>query len=252
MTQMSNKSVHIHCENIDSPIWLNNTDFSIRQSFDLWKISIKDLLHELDQLQQVLSVEEKSRVERYHQKKDKIRFTIGRGMLRFILAKYLNVFPSSLTFKQGHYNKPYLDRPDFHFNVSYAEDLIVIGVAFEEIGVDIEYISHTLNYNELAEEVFTQAERNFIASSSKGREYFFKLWTRKEALLKGVSRGLGDDLKNFSCLDGLQPGNELAILKDDWRIQSFLLDTHYYVSMAFQQTSSIRYYNSQSIFPPAR
>jgi 4'-phosphopantetheinyl transferase len=246
---MSIKSVHINCENIDSPLWLNNSNFSYGQTLDLWKISIKDLLPEIDRLKKFLSEEEKRRVERYHQNKDKIRFTIGRGMLRFILAGYLNVFPSSLNFKKGLYNKPIVEQPDFHFNASYAEDLIIIGVANEAIGVDIEYINRTLNYKELAEEVFTQKEKSLVCSSSKGREEFFKIWTRKEALLKAVSRGLGDDLKNFSCLDGLQPGNGLAFLDNDWRIQSFILDKQYYVSMAFQQTTSIRYFNSYSILP---
>lgn len=248
---MSSESVQIYCENIAPPhIWLPYPSYLDGHAMDLWKVSIQDFLPAIDQLQIVLSAEEKTRVERYHQNKDKIRFTIGRGMLRFILAAYLNVSPSSLAFSKSQYNKPILEGPDdLHFNASYAEDLILIGVANEPIGVDIEYINRSLNYKELVGEVFTQTEKSLISSSLKGREEFFKLWTRKEALLKAVGRGLGDDLKNFSCLDGTQTGTGLAILDNDWKIQSFIVDPQYYVSVAFQQTTSIRYCNSHSILP---
>lgn len=246
---MANFPVHIVCESIPSPLWLGNPDFSYQDTLELWKISIKDKLPEICLLQGILSEEERKRMERYHQTKDKIRFTIGRGMLRIIVARYLNCLPESLQFKKGLYNKPYVGNPaDFHFNVSYSGDLVLIGVANEAIGVDIEYISSTLEYRELVEGVLSSEERCFLLSSPTPREEFLKLWTRKEALLKAVSRGLGDDLKNFSCLDGSQTVSQPEILKGDWKIKSFLLDSHYYVSLAYRHTPSFRYWNSHQIF----
>lgn len=235
----------ILCINLPTPIWEDYPDYYILKSIDLWRISIKDTIHKMDDLTKSLSEEELKRAERYHQQKDKIRFTIGKGMLRELLARYLKCLPESIQFKKGFNNKPYIEgQAIFHFNVSYSNNWIIIAVSSEAIGVDIEYVNSTFHYLEIADDVFMNEEKSFLFSSSKPHQEFFKLWTRKEALLKATSRGLDDHLRDFSCLDGLQPLSRLSGFDADWKIKSFLMEEEYFVSLAYQDTKPIRYCNN--------
>src|SRR5680860_889221 len=98
-------SNRIFCENIGASLWNSLTDFFLTDTVDLWRISITGHMDSLDFFHSLLSQEELVRVDRYHQKKDKCRFTIGRGMLRILLSVYLGNAPKDILFKKGFNNK---------------------------------------------------------------------------------------------------------------------------------------------------
>lgn len=239
---MKTPSSKLFCETIQPPSWDNLTGFLLKDNVDVWRISIKDHLKSLPFFHSLLSPEEQDRVERYHQQKDKNRFTIGKGMLRVILSNYLGIAPNDIEFKKGFNKKPFVISPgNLQFNVSYSNNWSIIAVSSEAVGLDIEYINEGFTYQEVMENCFTPKEMDEIMSSPKPQDTFFKFWTRKEALLKATSWGLGDYLKDFSCLDGLQPILNRFDKNSDWQIRSFLMEKEYYISIATNKQKKFRY-----------
>lgn len=233
----------IFCKSIKPPLWNDQSDFSLSEATDLWRISVEEHFVQFETLQKLLSQEELERVKRYHQQKDKIRFTLGRGMLRTILSLYFKCSTKSIQFKEGYNGKPFVNYPQkkIEFNLSYSHNWILIAVSSESVGVDIEYINRTFDYSLVMDNCFMEEEINTIQSASLPGNIFFQSWTRKEALLKATSLGLNDYLKEFSCLEGLQQLPEKLNIAGDWIIISFLMENDYYVSLAQEKPMPLRY-----------
>ena len=78
-----------------------------------------------------------------------------------------------------------LGAPDVHFNISYSGDCGIIGISTEhEIGVDIERERPVADVSELTSLCFAEDER------VDAEQAFLLAWTRKEACLKALGRGL--------------------------------------------------------------
>lgn len=231
MSQLPRESL-IFVETIPSRSWGDVPDRNLT-SIDFWKVYIPDHLHKLDQLSALLSPDEKSRAARYHQQKDKNRFVIGRSMLRQILSYYISRPPIEIRILKGMNNKPYVSH-DFpiEFNLSYSREYIVVGIASQPIGVDIEFIHPDFDYKLLLDACFMTPEIKVIVNAPDPQQEFFLFWTRKEALLKATAVGLGDYLTDFSCLDGSQPIPKTIPTEGDWQLESFLLEERYWVSVA--------------------
>src|SRR5690606_37901521 len=150
----------IFCKSIKPPLWNDQSDFSLGEATDLWRISIKEHILQYEAVQKFLSEEELERVKRYHQQKDKIRFSLGRGMLRTILSLYLRCSTKAIQFKKGYNGKPFVNylQKKIEFNVSYSNNWILIAVSSESVGVDIEYINKNFDYSLVMENCFMEEE----------------------------------------------------------------------------------------------
>ena len=247
MSQLPHES-RIFAETIPFRSWEDSPDRTL-QSIDLWRVYIPVHLHKFDQLFDLLSPDEKYRAARYHQQKDKNRFVIGRGMLRKILSFYTNCPPDAIEFKKGINGKPYMHQPFLiQFNLSYSYNYILIGIASEAIGIDVEYVNPKFDFELLLDACFMSAEIQAITDSDQPRQQFFKFWTRKEALLKATALGLGDYLTDFSCLDGSQSLPENLATEGSWLVESFMLDHAYWVSIAKKSPCSHRFINANEFF----
>jgi 4'-phosphopantetheinyl transferase len=82
-----------------------------------------------------------------------------------------------------------------------------------EVGVDIEEIDPALDFERLAGQFFTPGENDLLRGVLPGRRRraFYRMWTRKEAWLKGMGWG-------FSA-----PSSGVGLLGADasWRVRSF-------------------------------
>lgn len=113
----------------------------------------------------------------------------ARGFLERLLGY-------GITFEKGEYGKPYIkERPDFHFNISHTSGAVVIAVAENEVGVDIEK-PHEVDMRIIRR--FTVGEAEYIGTSN---QRFLEIWTKKEAFLKQSGRGLSQKLNSFDVLE---------------------------------------------------
>src|SRR5258708_26051514 len=77
--------------------------------------------------------DEHRRASRYHFERDGKRFLVGRGVLRVILAEYLDTEPQALEFGYGLYGKPFLltaaSGSGIQFNIAHSESVMLCVVA---------------------------------------------------------------------------------------------------------------------------
>lgn len=189
-----------------------------------------------EMLLSVLSEREKLRSFNYHKKNDSLRFLTGRAMLRKLLGKLLNIHPSQLIIEQGDNKKPVLKFPQskLHFNVSHAKNKVLIAVDRHPIGVDIESAENAFNGPVIGKKVLSTQEQFSIIQSENQRREFCLLWTRKEALVKAIGKGIDDDIANIPSLDGRYKIWGLhSEHTPEWTIQSYSNESDYIYSLAY-------------------
>jgi 4'-phosphopantetheinyl transferase len=168
-------------------------------------------------LRQLLSPDELERAERFHFERDRGQFIARRGILRSLLASYLDVEATNIRFVYSDYGKPALgslfDDRALRFNISHANGLAIFAFTLGmDVGVDVEYVQRDIEYEQLAERYFSPYERSVIQSlpSESRREAFFLCWTRKEAYIKAHGEGLSLPLDQFDV--SVTPGEPACLL----------------------------------------
>jgi 4'-phosphopantetheinyl transferase len=155
----------------------------------------------------VLSEDERERAARYRFAVDRQRFVVSRGALRHLLGRYLERSPRGLVFQyhcachhpqcSPNRRKPTLSPDSGHdrlrFNLSHSREIAVFAVsAVDEVGIDVEYMRPDVDWRALARETLSadDADRISRLADDAGVDAFYRCWTRKEALLKSMGRGL--------------------------------------------------------------
>ncbi|MGD9549068.1 MAG: 4'-phosphopantetheinyl transferase superfamily protein [Candidatus Krumholzibacteriia bacterium] len=177
----------------------------------LWLCPVGKIDPADDRLVGVLTPAEREAASRFVFPEDARRFTAGRACLRLALGNGLGVAPGSLAFVQGPHGKPGLEPGSaprlLHFNVSHAGSLAVIAVAADRpVGIDVEWTGREGRTGEIARRMFAPAETAAMdrLKGPAAREAFFRIWTRKEAVVKALGAGLTHPLDGFTV--PLDPG----------------------------------------------
>ncbi|SHM34757.1 4'-phosphopantetheinyl transferase [Cyclobacterium lianum] len=250
---MLRSQINIFCQDAAQPVW--NSSFPLVPSgfLDIWRAPL-DLSGKItDPFRPLLDAEEIRKANSFYRQEDKLRYLTGRGFLRKLAGNYLNRDPRTLVFSQSPYRKPILkaDQP-FHFNLSHAGDWVVIALSSAPVGIDIEPVNKAFAHEEVVSRFFEASEKAFIAASPSPKEAFFKLWTRKEAFLKGIGLGLSDHLQEYCLLDGKQT---VTIAEHQiysaWRLESFRMRGDHWLSIASSDMELSPRYFDVSALPEA-
>jgi 4'-phosphopantetheinyl transferase len=120
----------------------------------------------------------------------------GRLPLRQLLAASLRVDPDALAFEHGPHGRPRLTGPHagLDFSWSHSGDSAMLAMARDlpELGVDVEQVRRRARALDLARRYFADAEHVAVRALPEDAldAGFLALWTAKEAVLKGLGRGL--------------------------------------------------------------
>lgn len=197
---------------------------------------------------QTLSNDERERAEHFHFPSDRIRFVVGRGFLRALLARYVDIPPGDLCFRYGRFGKPVLAAAEpqgIQFNVSHSHGLAVYAVTRQRaVGIDVEYIRHIPDMEQVAERFFAASEVVALRSVAREKlaEAFFNCWTRKEAMVKACGDGLTMPLDSFTV--SLAPGEPARLLSSGsnglaascWQLEKLNLAPGYVGALAVEGT----------------
>lgn len=182
-----------------------------------------------------LTPDEVTRANRYVVEPPRRRFRRCRTALRHCLSALTGAAPASLRFGAEKFGKPILVDPDpagLVFNVSHTGDWGVIAFGWSrELGVDIETIDPRLDGLALAARFFSTAEQTALSSLPAAYQAagFYRLWTSKEAYMKGVGLGMSLPLGSFTMR--ADPTAEPALLEPlsierPWSARGFLVAEH--------------------------
>jgi len=173
--------------------------FNIKEDeVHVWNISFPDFANNITFFTNVLSLEEIERTKAYKFLTDQHKFILGRGLLKYLLAKYLNVKIHNIKIIYNLWGKPFIDTKDrLYFNISHSGDYALYAFTHcYEVGIDLEYIKVNIALDEMATTVFSKADLIYWETLEKQDKIntFFKYWVYKEAFLKANGKGwLGDE-----------------------------------------------------------
>ena len=164
---------------------------------------------------------EEARARRMRSPRRRREFLVCRGALRRILAGALGIEPLAVPIREGAHGKPRLDSrrppaaslPPAGFNVSHSGERFVVAVAIGmNPGVDIERIRPRRSLSGLARRFFSAAEQGEVAAAPDPLLAFYRVWARKEAVIKADGRGVSIGLDRFD----VSAGEPAALLHARW------------------------------------
>lgn len=205
----------------------------MKQHFvDVWSGRLTLETERLKSLADVMSDGERQKALAFRLPSMRERYVAARVLLRQTLAGYLQEDPASLQFETGEYGKPCLVCGSLYFNISHTGDFLLIAVAdFPDIGIDIETIKPRGSIASLARRCFSDREfdRWLQLPAAAQLEVFYRLWTKKEAFVKAVGRGIALGLEH--CEVELEAGGQLLAIPaeygpaDAWKATELTVDT---------------------------
>lgn len=117
-----------------------------------------------------------------------------------LLARQLNTVIQDEDFSVTEYGKPYLTHfPAFYFNHSHSHKnyALASSQAMSDLGIDLEDLDRQVRFEALAKHAFHADEWQCWNDMQQDSEYWFKVWTTKEAVLKAAGLGVRLSLKEL-------------------------------------------------------
>jgi 4'-phosphopantetheinyl transferase len=206
---------------------------------ELWAVRLSDV-GDVDLDQSILDPAERDRAARLARDPDRRAFVAAHLLLRQLLAERLRCSTAELTFSRarcpvcgGPDGRPILDLPDppIHFSLARSADLVLVGLAHVPVGVDVEALANDRTLDPVVS-LLHPAERDEIIAARPAERgpVFTRLWTRKEAYLKGLGTGIAHGL-NTDYLGTQQPTS----MPPGWEILEVPVPAGYAAAAAVQR-----------------
>ena len=155
----------------------------------------------------LLDGHERERLARFRRPVDAARYLAAHALTRLVLADLLGSSPDSVVFDRTcrcgeQHGKPVLDGGGPHFSFTHAGDLVGLAVhADGPVGLDVERVRELTDLPTMTRHVCSPAE--IPRPDAPGG--FFRIWTRKEALLKATGEGLSSPMNAITLgVDGVE------------------------------------------------
>jgi 4'-phosphopantetheinyl transferase len=206
---------------------------------------------------ETLSDEEKTKADKFRFAEDRNHFVTARGILRKILGNYLGISPVRLRFSYERCGKPVLNIEagdnSLCFNLSHSRRFALFAVARRrEIGIDLEFIDEKHALMKVAEMFFSAAEITMLKAipADSRAAAFFSVWTRKEAFLKAIGKGLSYPPTQVTVATATE-GREICSVAGDlhktrrWFVMTLPFDHYYKAALAAEGTiRTVRFWQS--------
>lgn len=208
-------------------------DLPVSGSLHLWSVTTRQdqdpevaklfpkSLSKAFSLLSLLSSDEQARSQRYIVPKARSQFIQTRGRLRLLLGSYLRRDPASLEFVYSDNGKPALATHSggdvLQFNLSHSQNRILYAItANQAIGVDLEGFNPLISYLDIAQRICTPQELAVFNQLPplEQSQAFFKIWTRKEALVKLFGDRLYEKLSVFEVPAHANLGSDWVQVED--------------------------------------
>lgn len=188
---MPQGNFHIRAEDVQ---WNEKSINPLRQGhIHVYKANLRPSKDDVNRFSAFLNHEERNRANGFYFKKDKDSFIKARGTLRLVLAKYLDMQAQDIIFTYNKFGKPRVEGASIEFNISHSGEYALFAFSNgSELGADVEVVKPKINYERLVSRFFSPKEATLILEieESQRASYFFKCWTRKEALIKACGEGM--------------------------------------------------------------
>jgi 4'-phosphopantetheinyl transferase len=118
-----------------------------------------------------------------------------------LLSSHLQAAVFDQDVVRSTFGKPYLfNYPDFNFNHSHSQNFYALATSsnVQNLGIDVEELSRKVRFEALAQHAFHPEELKNWQALDCDPEYWFKVWTTKEAVLKASGLGIRMNLNELN------------------------------------------------------
>ena len=123
------------------------------------------------------------------------------------LSQILNKEILNEDFSVTEWGKPYLTHhEELAFNHTHSQNNYALAISqnYADIGIDVEDLTRQVRYEALAKHAFHPNELYVWQLSDYSKEYWFKVWTTKEAVLKAFGLGIRISLNELDTQVSLE------------------------------------------------
>lgn len=152
----------------------------------------------------ILNEDEIKRANRMHFTVDQTRTRAARAILRTLLSYYLPQTAASFVFQTTAQGKLFLPDDILKFNLAHTKQMAVYAFTLNhEVGVDLERQREKMDFTNVAKRFMGTTEYDYWSQLTPEFqiELFFKIWARKEALVKCTGEGLSGPLRELNSID---------------------------------------------------
>ncbi|MBY8882692.1 4'-phosphopantetheinyl transferase superfamily protein [Streptomyces sp. PLK6-54] len=189
----------------------------------------------------VLDAEELARAAEFRQVTDRDGYVCAHVALRRLLGAYLGVPAAEVRTRRdpcphcgGPHGRPVLPDGRLHFSLSHCADLSLLAFATVPVGVDVEVVPDPRTIAETADVLHPREAAELALRTPADRPLAFtRVWTRKEAYLKGRGIGLAED----PAADYVGSGAVPAALPGGWSLTDVLVPPGHWGAVAVQLPS---------------
>ncbi len=145
----------------------------------------------------LLDEHERERLTRFRREIDSARYLAAHALVRIALADIVDVPPAALLFDRTcrcgqQHGKPRLTSGGPAFSLTHAGDLVGVATHDAPVGLDVEQARPLSDLGAMATHACSPEE------TVPDEAAFFRLWTRKEALLKASGDGLSAPMSGIT------------------------------------------------------
>lgn len=235
-----------------------------RDSVQVWRIPLQASSEVMETYYACLSLDERSRADRFRFSDDRRRFIVARGVLRHLLGQSISCSPTQISFCYGQYGKPSIEpvgsnsqtsakstnkrristqstsssgakeNCDFHFNISHSGELALCALGYErKVGIDVEKLKEIKRLESMMDRCLSSQEQKQVKSYKNPLEAFLTCWTCKEAYLKAIGLGLSQSMTTVEVdIEALQLVRVPKECEEGWKLRSIAAPKGYIATLA--------------------
>lgn len=210
----------------------------------IWTMPTQAAEAALNELERILCEDERERASRFHFRHLRDSFVITHGVLRSVLAGYLDLPAQEISFALGARGKPAVSHiSQLQFNLTHSDTMAAIAVLTDcEVGLDLERLRPIEDMEEIARRYFCAEEAAEILElpAVERDRAFFRCWTRKEAYIKAIGDGLSCPLDSFQVAIEADAQPRLVHIAGDraaaaaWTLHDLPLAPEYIAAVAYR------------------
>lgn len=138
------------------------------------------------------------------------RLSLGAGILLSMALEQAKLLERQNEILFDAHGKPFLPNVPFHFSLSHSGHGALCAFGTDPIGADLQEIKSQLPQH--TDRILSAAEKKYLdAMTEKERVCaFYRLWARKESLMKWDGRGLRLKLDTLSFVENGQLSDKIA------------------------------------------
>ena len=169
----------------------------------LWLVDATKHVEVLDQVSAALfDADERARATAFRFDHGRVLYQGAHIALRLLLGACLGRPADQVRFTREQcpccdeqHGRPAVVGGGVHFSLSHSGDVALIALSATPVGVDVEEGPRSKTVDDLASNLHPRETKELMALPPEARRSAFgRVWSRKEAYLKGIGTGLGREL----------------------------------------------------------